>query len=215
MTGKEKSAAKSEASKKSVTKPAAAAKAPAARPATGAKGSSKPVASPAKVAAKPPTPPKAAAKAPEPTKPAAAPAPAASADKSGRKGITIVQPKPVKKPEKASTLQIPKFGAPLLKPGAKPKPIIESGPDAARKPLHIDDGSKPRKTPFDKKTLERFRQILVRKRAELIGDVSAMESEALKGLARRKACRARFQQPHQGQGARHEILAVLTKDSFH
>jgi RNA polymerase-binding protein DksA len=37
------------------------------------------------------------------------------------------------------------------------------------------------KTPFNKEQLEYYKQILIRKRAELIGDVSTMEHEALRG----------------------------------
>lgn len=98
-----------------------------------------------------------------------------------RKGITVVNPRPPKKDEAKTTLQMPTFGAPLLKAGAKPKPLISSGPDAVRKQLHIDDGTVPKKTPFDKRELERYRQLLLKKRAELIGDVNAMEAQALQG----------------------------------
>jgi RNA polymerase-binding transcription factor DksA len=40
---------------------------------------------------------------------------------------------------------------------------------------------KPKKTPFDKKELAKFKAMLLRKRAELVGDVSSMETEALMG----------------------------------
>lgn len=106
---------------------------------------------------------------------------APESSKIPRKGITVVNPRPPKKDEAKTTLQMPTFGAPLLKAGAKPKPLISSGPDAVRKQLHIDDGTVPKKTPFDKRELERYRQLLLKKRAELIGDVNAMEAQALQG----------------------------------
>jgi RNA polymerase-binding protein DksA len=37
------------------------------------------------------------------------------------------------------------------------------------------------KSPFGKKELEHFRSVLLRKRAELLGDVSHLEEEALRG----------------------------------
>jgi RNA polymerase-binding protein DksA len=95
-----------------------------------------------------------------------------------------VTPKPVKKPKgKASTLVLPTFGSQLLKPGARHKPLIASGPGAPKQPhLHIPaEGAEPRKSPFDRRQIERFREILLRKRAELMGDMSSLESEALMG----------------------------------
>jgi len=43
------------------------------------------------------------------------------------------------------------------------------------------DSTKPRKSPFDKRQLAKFRAILLRKRAELVGDIATMENEALMG----------------------------------
>lgn len=150
----------------------------------------KPPAKPAKPAPKATTKP-AAPKAP--TKPApkmagkAKPTPAVPAvdPKKGptnRKGITIVTPKPVKKPTaKPSAIKMPMLGSPLLKPGVVRKPLIASGPNAPKpKNLGTNDG-KPRKSPFDKRELAKFKAILLRKRAELVGDVATMETEALKG----------------------------------
>ncbi len=164
---------------------------PAGKPSAKAKTPAKPSAPAKKPAAKAAPPPKPPAGKPSPSKTGGAKPPATTAGKpgpvppgkgpSGRKGITIVSPKPVKKEERAS-IQIPRFGAPLLRPGGPaPKPLIASGPGAARKPLHIDDGTKPKKSPFDKRELARFRAILVQKRTELIGDVNTMETQALQG----------------------------------
>ncbi len=138
---------------------------------------------------------KAAAAKPAAKAPAAEAAPEAAktadASKSGRKGITIVSHKPTKKAKApASTVSaVPPGMGRLLDPkGPVRKPLIPSGPKAAQqRPLGQHGGiasDQPRptaKSPFNKKELEHFRQILVRKRAELVGDVSTMETQALRG----------------------------------
>jgi DnaK suppressor protein len=171
-------------------KPKPAAKKPAAKPASKpaapAKAAAKPkAASPAPAAKKPapaPAKPAAPAKAAAPAKPAG-PAVAVQAGKAKPKGITIVQPKPVKKPKPKKAVLLPSFGNSVLKTGLKRwKPLIQSGPNA---PSTGDpfagtaDKDKP-KSPFGKKDLEHFRQILIRKRADLVGDVGSMEGAALK-----------------------------------
>ena len=77
---------------------------------------------------------------------------------------------------------IPKM-EPLLGPGSPfRKPLIASGPGAARKTLEIDPEALAKlKTPFNKRELQRYRDILLKKRADLVGDVSDLESEALLG----------------------------------
>lgn len=109
---------------------------------------------------------------------------AESEKKSGRKGITIVDSRPQRKPAEKSKsgIVMPTLGQPLIKPGGRPpKPLIDSGPNAKSKPLDMSAQHKPKKSPFDKRELAKFRAILLRKRAELVGDVSTMESEALMG----------------------------------
>ncbi|MCC6676340.1 MAG: TraR/DksA C4-type zinc finger protein [Phycisphaerales bacterium] len=155
-------------------------------PATPAKpGPSKPAAMTRPVSGSKPAP---VAKSHSASKPAASPAPAVDPKKVARKGITIVTPKPAKKPKPKPTSVVPPGMGQLFSAGGPArKPLIPSGPNA--KPLvplgsQLDDGDKPRsaiKSPFAKKDLLKFRTILFRKRAELIGDVSMMESEALKG----------------------------------
>jgi RNA polymerase-binding protein DksA len=99
-----------------------------------------------------------------------------------RKGITIVSPKPMKRPSsKASQIKMPLLGVPLIKPGSVRKPLIASGPNAPRPKNLLTGDGKPRKSPFDKRDLAKFKAILLRKRAELVGDVSTMENEALMG----------------------------------
>ncbi len=119
---------------------------------------------------------------------------AAEADKkAGRKGITIVTPKPVKKsrPAPSAASIVPAALAGFLLKGHGRKPLIPSGPKAAAtRPLGAhggvvaEDVPRPKaKTPFGKKELERFRQILLKKRAELVGDVRGMEADALQNDA--------------------------------
>lgn len=184
------------------SKPKAAAPSPKAAKASKAKGTA-PAKVTKKVAAKPaaakPTAPKTAKPAgaanpagrPKPTKPSAPPAPPAdskakapaddASKKVARKGITIVSNKPARKPrEKPKAPAMPEMGGGLLSGGLPRKPLIPSGPSA--KPpeqlvtAHVGE---PPKSPFNKKELARFRLILLQKRAELVGDVSGIEREAL------------------------------------
>jgi RNA polymerase-binding transcription factor len=131
-------------------------------------GSAKAGAKPAPNAAKPPAP---------------APAPGPAGSKVVRKGITIVSSKPAKRSTKAPPVKFPILGGPLIKPGAPArKPLIASGPNAPPRTTALsNDSNKPRKTPFDKRQLAKFKAILLRKRAELAGDVGSMETEALMG----------------------------------
>ena len=169
------SAAKATAAKstpaKSVVKPAG--KAP---PAPIAKGATKASATPATVV------PKAAQ-----AQAAAAPA-AADAGKKGPKGITIVNPKQVRKNKPKVKLEMPKT-EPLIKPGQKWKPLIQSGPKAppsqfgawkapgaeSETEFKIDPKAK-----LPKKDLEKYREVLMRKRSELLGDITTIEDEALR-----------------------------------
>ncbi len=177
-----KVAAKS--SGKQATKPSAkpVAKAPAKPDAKGGKVEAKAAKPDAKMVKPPAKGAKAAAPAPKPEKGAAKPAAPSASAPAGvgpRKGITIVSGKPAKKPaSKPSQIKIPEYGTPLSE--AIRKPLIASGPKAP-KPKTLAEGAddKPRKTPFNAKELGYYRQLLLKKRAELIGDVSTMESEAL------------------------------------
>ncbi|MGE3109396.1 MAG: TraR/DksA family transcriptional regulator [Phycisphaerales bacterium] len=75
---------------------------------------------------------------------------------------------------------------PLFKPGAKWKPLIPSGPNATPTGLvghHAhgrDNGRGPIKSTLGKRDLDHYRTILLRKRAELVGDIRHMEDEALR-----------------------------------
>jgi RNA polymerase-binding protein DksA len=103
--------------------------------------------------------------------------------KSGRKGITIVQPS--KKPAtrgKAVSKYNPPVRPMLLGPGSKfNKPLIPSGPSAPKPDAGLEaPKSRRTKSPLSKSKLEKFRQLLLAKRAELLGDVVSMENEALR-----------------------------------
>jgi RNA polymerase-binding protein DksA len=188
--------AKAATAKAAPTKVATAAKpAPAPKAAAAAKSSvAKP--SPAVKAGPVPKPgdragERAGDKSPKGAAPAAAASPA-DVKKPARKGITIVSPKPMKKPggKPAPGSMLPSSLGKLLNPKSPlgRKPLIPSGPKAAhQRPLgqhggvYAEEPPPPQgKTPFTRKELERFREILVRKRAELVGDVSTMEAEALR-----------------------------------
>ncbi len=165
-----------------------------------AKPKSKAAAKPVKPVAKKP--------APKPAKPAAKPAakppakpvkdakaskmPAPAPAKAVRKGITIVDAKPLKKgkPKPSVPSAIANLAGSLLGAGKVRKPLIPSGPTlkGSGVPLGYQGGVQETempeikaKTPFNKEQLEHYKQILIRKRAELIGDVSTMEHEALRG----------------------------------
>lgn len=188
----QKAAGKKAAGKKVSKKPAKVARKPAAaKPRSSAAApKAKPTKKPpktagkgTKAAAKPST--KTSTKGDEkPTsKPAGkAAAPAADDDKSGRKGITIVSNRPRRPSNKPPKIEMPKI-EPLLGPGSPfRKPLIASGPDAARPALQIDADSLAKlKSPFGKRDLAKFRETLLKKRSDLVGDVSDLETEALLG----------------------------------
>lgn len=183
-----KPVAKKAPSKKAPAKkaPAKAAKkvAPKASPKPAAKAAPKPATKsekPARPDGKPPVP-KAAPKAEAPPKPETA-APHAAGDKSGaRKGITIVSKKPARKTKAKSKVIFSPPGDRLLGPGSPiRRPLIPSGPSATpRTSLQADDAAKPRKSPFGKRELDKFRALLLGKRAELLGDVEQIENDALR-----------------------------------
>jgi len=90
--------------------------------------------------------------------------------------------RPMKRPKIKKIFVMPSLGEPLIRPGAKrPVPLIASGPKApviVAKAGPVLNGH-GKKTHLPKKELDRYRDILTRKRAELAGDVSKMEGEAL------------------------------------
>lgn len=173
-----KPAAKKPAVTKKTPKPAPAKKA-AAKPAP----AKKPAKAPAKVAPKPtakvtPKP------APAPVAPAKVePAPAmtgAMGDRPKPKGITIVSNKPMKRPKPVKKiLEMPSLGAPLLGGNKKWKPLIPSGPNARAADALVAPSTEKPKSPFAKKELDRYREVLLKKRHELVGDVANLEGEAL------------------------------------
>ncbi|CAG0949527.1 General stress protein 16O [Phycisphaerales bacterium] len=110
--------------------------------------------------------------------------------KSGRKGITIVAPpKPVRKGKQPISMAnvIPSGLGRLLDPKSPRKPLIPSGPKAATgRALGQHGGPGPIAPPPPAKSqltaaqMEHFRQLLWKKRHELVGDVNMMEKEALR-----------------------------------
>ncbi len=135
---------------------------------------------PAKPVAKAPAPPAKAATTPPP---AAATAAAPAGSKVPPKGITIVSNRPIRKP-KPRKLEMP-TAEPLIKPGNRWKPLIQSGPKAPPSTgipgVSIIKEFKPDpKARLPRKELDRYREILLAKRNELVGDVANMEDEALR-----------------------------------
>lgn len=110
-----------------------------------------------------------------------APPPAPAARKPNPRGITVVTPKPTRPAKPKPKFQMP-VSEPLFKPGGpKWKPLIPSGPSAP--PIHRlgqAGDNKDRKGRLGKRELERYRSMLLRKRAELIGDIATIEDEALR-----------------------------------
>lgn len=103
-----------------------------------------------------------------------------------RKGITIVSPKPVRKAKPKTSPDVALAHAGRLLDPSNParKPLIPSGPNASAPAVfNTADPEARAKSPFPKKELERFRGILLRKRVELVGDVSNMEQQALQGAS--------------------------------
>lgn len=176
------SAGKPKSNVKSAAKPASKPAAKASEKKAAAKAPKKH--EPAAKAAKPES--KSSAKAAPAPKTAAANAAANSAGgkKPAPKGITIVQQRPLRKPKIKPKLEMP-FSEPLIKPGMKFKPLIQSGPKAPPTGLVGQsaaqaDAALPTKNRLSKKELDKYREILMRKRAELIGDVANIEDEALR-----------------------------------
>lgn len=199
---KTKPAAKKVTSKKSTTKKAASkkptAKKPATKKATAKKAASKKAASPApakaapdraapkSVAKKKPASKKKAAAATADSKNAKTDAKTKPSGKTGRKGITIVTPKQSSKAKSApSRAAVPALTGSILGMGlGSGKPLIPSGPSAAAigsaETAGADEEGKKPKSPFTKRQLDRYSEILIQKRRELLGDIDSMESEALK-----------------------------------
>jgi RNA polymerase-binding transcription factor DksA len=103
--------------------------------------------------------------------------------KGGRKGITVVAPaKKAPSKSKAVSKYNPPVRPMLLGPGSKfNKPLIPSGPSAPKPVATLEvPKSKRTKTPLSKAKLEKYRTLLITKRAELRGDVVSMENEALR-----------------------------------
>ncbi len=190
-----KTAKTSAAKKKTSAKPGTPSKKPAApaKKASGkspAKAASKTVAKPAsaKKSAKKTTKKVASASKPaEATKPEASKTePDAEGDdkKNARKGITIVNKKTTRRAPVKKSVSFPAAaGGGLLGPNApKRKPLIPSGPSVtAQEGVEADTSGKPRKSPFKKPELQKYRELLLTKATELIGDVSGLEEGALRG----------------------------------
>lgn len=132
--------------------------------------------------------------------------------KSGRKGITVVDKKPARRPRQAPKLTMPEVGGSLLGK-LKQGPLIPSGPDAPKSVYSslpgIDDGRKQkstaRKSGLKAADLQSFKETLIEKRRELIGDVSKLEKGALEVV---DSDRGAFDAAEQGSDAYDQSLSL-------
>lgn len=113
------------------------------------------------------------------------------AGKGGKKNITVVTKKPLRRSRPQTKREMPELGGGLLGPGSKKrKPLIPSGPNAPKSAYSTlpgaDDptntGNKKRRSSLKKSDLDEFRTRLIEKRRDLIGDVSDLERGALSAV---------------------------------
>lgn len=139
------------------------------------------------------------------------PKPVAGEKQSKRKGISIHGDKPTRSPRGKQSITSPPnpHRTQLLGPNApKRAPLIPSGPDAARNDgLDTSAGRKPAKSPFRKRELDKFRAVLLQKRAALVGDISQLESEAL-NLGRGELSHTPQHMAEQGSDSAEQTLAL-------
>lgn len=105
---------------------------------------------------------------------------------SGTKAAADQKSDTAQKKKRSSKAKKPEFKVPvrplLLGPnGPAIKPLIPSGKDNKLVASVLDNVTSRRtKTPLTKAQLENYRQILIQKRAELLGDMQNLEQEALR-----------------------------------
>ncbi len=166
-----KSTAKKAASKKAASKETSAKKSSAKKPATKkvAKAATKKTSKKVETKAAPPA-------------PAKQEQAAQKDDPKNRKGITVVQQKRSRPSRPKQTTNYGAASAGRLS-GLPRKPMIPSGPDApaqAKKGASETDTG-PRKSPFNKRQLAKYRKVLLEKRAILVGELNDLEEGALRG----------------------------------
>jgi len=95
--------------------------------------------------------------------------------------------KPVKAARAAQPGRKPAKMARMAKPGRKPgkrkpaqKPTPDTAPDLLQKPVASDVKPRKNQAGLTSKQLEHFRDLLLARRRELVGDMSSMEGEALR-----------------------------------
>lgn len=179
---------KKTAQKATETKKTAKTKKAAAKPAAAATKAPEPKKAPSKRkpdARKPETK-KPETKKPEPRKPATAGAQPDSAAQSKTAAGGEAAPRSTverkrSSRQKAPPVQFPSSGRLLAPGGPLRKPLIPSGPqNVIDEPLAAEEAAAGGKSPFNKRQLEKFRSMLLDKRRELLGDITGLESEALK-----------------------------------
>lgn len=113
---------------------------------------------------------------------------------------------------------MPKLGGNLLGPGSKKRaPLIPSGPNAPESEFsklpgsddNAADAGRKRKSTLKKSDLDEFRQRLLEKRRELVGDMSDLERGALSSL---EADRGASDVAEQGSDAADQNLSLGLAD---
>ncbi|MFG0260068.1 MAG: TraR/DksA family transcriptional regulator [Phycisphaerales bacterium JB041] len=105
------------------------------------------------------------------------------AGKSNRKGITIVSKKRVVRREQPpkGRPSIPAPTGSIMGMGlGSGRPLIPSSNAPVAAGEVVDADGKKVKSPFTKRQLEKYAEVLHHKRRELLGDIDSMENEALK-----------------------------------
>ena len=99
-----------------------------------------------------------------------------------RKGITIVDKKPMRKssPKKVE-FKPPAMGSILTAGKAPPRPLIPSGASVQPETITQADDGKPVKSPFKKRELDKYRELLIEHRNRALGLIDSVETMALRG----------------------------------
>jgi len=109
---------------------------------------------------------------------------------SSRKTTKTKGKRAITKPKKASakqvkaacvTKRVPKPEKPQSgKRKLAPKPVVDTMPDLLQKPVASDVKPRKNQAGLNAKQLEHFRDLLLARRRELVGDMGSMEREALR-----------------------------------
>lgn len=120
-----------------------------------------------------------AAPPPAPPPPPPPPPPPAN-DKNTKGGDGPNRPSRPKRPKPPAAVMPEGIGGLLSPGGPAPKPLISSS-DRVEAQVAAEAEKYPTKSPFNKRELEKFRQTLLQKRAQVLAEVTGLEGDALTG----------------------------------